>query len=317
MSGQLPDGLSVALDRLLEGVSRRQLATRAERLSKEYRKSRAAALRDPLDAIAYAVARMPATFAAVSAALRWTLARQSQWQPRSMLDLGSGPGTAIWAARELLPSLVTATAIERNPTMIELATACLDPRVEVTGIPSDLLDEQTMLPASDLVVAAYVLGELNPSRLPGLVERAFRATRGVLLLVEPGTPAGARTIGLVRSQLIAAGAAILAPCPHSSPCPMVSPGWCHFPARLGRTRAHMQVKSAVVPFEDEKFSYLAISRTPAAQDPAARIVGSTHLSRAGVRFPVCRDGRIEELQILKRDDAAFRVARKHRWGDET
>ena len=234
-----------------------------------------------------------------------------------MLDLGSGPGTAIWAARELLPSLATATAIERNPAMIELATACLDPRVEVTGIPSDLLDEQTMLPASDLVVAAYVLGELNPSRLPGLVERAFRATRGVLLLVEPGTPAGAHTIGVVRSQLIAAGASILAPCPHSSPCPMVSPGWCHFPARLGRTRAHMQVKSAVVPFEDEKFAYLAVSRLAPERPGGGRLVGPLEASKPGLGLTVCQDGRIDRCQVQRRDREAFRRARKLSWGDET
>jgi hypothetical protein len=50
------------------------------------------------------MARLPPAFAAVLRALRETHARAPSYQPRSMLDFGSGPGTAIWAAQEVGPA---------------------------------------------------------------------------------------------------------------------------------------------------------------------------------------------------------------------
>ena len=38
------------------------------------------------------------------------------------------------------------------------------------------------------------------------------------------------------------------------------PDWCHFTQRLPRSRAHKQIKGAELPFEDEKFAYVALTR---------------------------------------------------------
>ena len=85
----------------------------------------------------------------------------------------------------------------------------------------------------------------------------------MLLIVEPGTTAGWQRILDARAQLIADGAHILAPCPHALACPIAQPDWCHFSARVARSRVHRLAKEAEVPWEDEKFIYLAASRTPA------------------------------------------------------
>ena len=71
-----------------------------------------------------------------------------------------------------------------------------------------------------------------------------------------------------REQLIASGAHVAAPCPHDGKCPLQPPDWCHFTQRLPRSRAHKQIKEADVPFEDEKFSYVALTRSPIARRPA-------------------------------------------------
>src|SRR5690606_30783486 len=83
------------------------------------------------------------------------------------------------------------------------------------------------------------------------------------VIVEPGTPAGWQRILAVRQQLIAAGAHVLAPCPHENPCPIAPPDWCHFARRVARSRLHRLAKDAEVPWEDEKFIYVAASRLPA------------------------------------------------------
>ena len=49
-----------------------------------------------------------------------------------------------------------------------------------------------------------------------------------------------------------------------------APDWCHFTQRLPRSRAHKQVKGAELPFEDEKFAYVALTRTAVAAAPLPR-----------------------------------------------
>ena len=112
---------------------------------------------------------------------------------------------------------------------------------------------------------SYVLDELAPDAIGPLVDRLWALTAGLLLVVEPGTPAGWSRILAARDRLIAAGAHILAPCPHQEPCPLAAPDWCHFSRRVARSRLHRLTKGADVPWEDEKFIYLAASRTACSQ----------------------------------------------------
>ena len=65
---QFPPDLTHALDALLEGVSRKDLAAAARKMSAGYRQGASSqAIVTPLEALAYAVARMPATYAACAA----------------------------------------------------------------------------------------------------------------------------------------------------------------------------------------------------------------------------------------------------------
>ena len=50
---------------------------------------------------------------------------------------------------------------------------------------------------------------------------------------------------------------------------LLAPDWCHFTQRLPRSRAHKQIKEADVPFEDEKFSYVALTRARSRGVPPA------------------------------------------------
>ena len=314
MGRELPERLRAALDGLLEGVSRHALAERSAALTEAYRATGTARFSGRDDLIAYAVARMPATFAAVSAALAATLQRLGDWRPRTLLDLGSGPGTAVWAATELIDAIESAATVERDAGMLALA-AELGAPVPVERRQGDLADTRTAFSMAGLVTAAYVLGELALDSQTAVVSRAWAACSGVLLLVEPGTPAGAQRIQRARLQLIAAGAQVIAPCTHALACPLTTPSWCHFPARLARSRAHMAAKGAVVPFEDEKFSYLAVSRLPVELLAAGRIVAPPAAAKPGTTFMVCRDGALSQSLVPSRDRAAHKAARKLGWGD--
>ncbi|HEY5279699.1 MAG TPA: SAM-dependent methyltransferase, partial [Pseudolabrys sp.] len=66
----LPGWIASALEAKLENVSRTELRTRAQRISDSYRGGGTSdVIRSDLDALAYAIVRMPATYAAVRTAL--------------------------------------------------------------------------------------------------------------------------------------------------------------------------------------------------------------------------------------------------------
>ena len=113
-----------------------------------------------------------------------------------------------------------------------------------------------------------MIGEIGDAEQRALAELMWEKTRDTLLVVEPGTPAGYARIIALRERLIALGAHVAAPCPHDGKCPLQAPDWCHFTQRLQRSRAHKQVKGAELPFEDERFSYVALTRAPVAQRPS-------------------------------------------------
>jgi ribosomal protein RSM22 (predicted rRNA methylase) len=174
------------------------------------------------------------------------------------------------------------------------------------------------LPAADLVISAYVLGELTAHQRVSLVRLAAAAGPAVLL-VEPGTPAGHRRILSARQQLIEDGFLVAAPCPHQLDCPLHIEGdWCHFGVRLQRSAVHRQIKGAELSYEDEKFSYVAAIRPPLASPhlPAGRIVRRPQQRKGLVLLDLCgRDGASRRELVSKSKGEIYRVARKASWGD--
>src|SRR5580700_3894579 len=109
----LPDDLRLALSSELAttSTSQKNMANVAAGLSTRYRtkpeqaSGEGAFLRSQADVLAYTAYRMPATFAAVYATLVEIHLRRPDWHPRTLLDVGSGPGTAMWATSEIWPEL--------------------------------------------------------------------------------------------------------------------------------------------------------------------------------------------------------------------
>ena len=334
-----------------------RLQAAAARLSLFYREGcpAAGALADDLDRAAYLAVRMPATFAAVSSALRWTreALRQEDSQIRSMLDLGSGPGTALWAAAQLFPTLVSATAVERDPRLIEigrrLAARSPDAAVrEATWLCGDLTAQHSLAqqalpqqaknglagdPADswELVICAYALNEVAEGRRAALIRQAWARCAKLLVIVEPGTKTGFANVLAARSQMLSLNfdpddvPLLVAPCPNSLACPMAGgKDWCHFAARVERTAAHRRIKQATLGHEDEKFSYVAFLRdAPGSSStigvlespPAARIVRHPRLFSGYAQLTLCRAGQIASTTVTRSQKEDWRRLKRLGWGD--
>jgi ribosomal protein RSM22 (predicted rRNA methylase) len=314
----LPIGLKAALEARLEGLSRSEAASRAALISSTYREGGGSgAIRSESDALAYALARMPATYAAVTASLNALREITPRFAPASLLDVGAGPGTATWAAAEAFPSLQRYTLLDSNGALRALALDLIGNSERLRDI--DYLHGEARAglakaEPSDLVVASYVIAEIGEAERAALADALWAKTRDTLVIVEPGTPAGYARIIDARTQLIAAGAHVAAPCPHDRKCPLTAPDWCHFTQRLPRSRAHKQTKAAERPFEDEKFIYLALTRAPAAHHPA-RVLRQPAFSKVEVTAKLCTAEGLAIGKVPRRAKAAYARARRWRWGD--
>jgi ribosomal protein RSM22 (predicted rRNA methylase) len=314
----LPAELKAALDARLQGVSRVEAAGRAALISKTYRDGGGSgAIASEADALAYALARMPATYAAVTASLNALREITPHFAPKSLLDVGAGPGTATWAAAEAFPSLQSFTLLDTNSALRALALELGGGSARLRDIKYQHGQARTALAdaeAADLVVASYMIGELNDAERKALADLMWAKTRDTLLIVEPGTPAGYARIIAAREQLIAAGAHVAAPCPHDGKCPLAAPDWCHFTQRLPRSQAHRQIKGAELPFEDEKFSYVALTRAPAAQHPA-RVLAQPVVTKIEVTAKLCTADGLVIAKVARRAKPEYARARRWRWGE--
>jgi ribosomal protein RSM22 (predicted rRNA methylase) len=312
--------LRQAVDEALHGVALADVTKAATVLSERYRGERldgALHLSDDLAAKAYLATRLPATYAAIREAMAKLAGLRPDFQPASLLDAGAGPGTVLWAASDCWPSLVEALLLEASGAIRHWGEtlAKQSPVAQVRWQAVDISKGIESDRRRDLVCLAYVLSELAAESRRRLVDDLWSLTGDVLLIVEPGTPKGWERILSARQQLIEHGAHIIAPCPHAAACPIAAPDWCHFSRRVARSRLHRLAKAADVPWEDEKFIYLAVSRRK-GETVEARILAPPRSSKGRIDLKLCcADGTGKERTISKRDGASFKTARRREWGD--
>jgi ribosomal protein RSM22 (predicted rRNA methylase) len=317
-SPSLPAELKAALDAKLQGVSRNEAAARSALISKTYCDGGGSGtIRSETDALAYALARMPATYAAVVASLNALCEVRPDFKPETLLDVGAGPGTASWAAAEAFSSLKSFALLDDNAALRALARDLARGSARLGDLKYQEGEASALLARSepaDLAIVSYMIGELGEAEQTELADLVWSKTSDTLLIVEPGTPAGTARILALRRRLVAAGAHVAAPCPHDGPCPLSAPDWCHFTQRLPRSRAHMQLKSADVPFEDEKFAYVALTRAQGTSHPA-RVLAQPLAGKAEISAKLCTADGLVIAKIPRRDKTAYPRARRWRWGD--
>lgn len=309
----LPEVLSQGIEQLTRSISFAKLEKSANELSSSYRKqsegqkSSKSFMATYEQKIAYLALRMPATFAAISECLK-----HIQIPVKTLLDAGSGPATGFWAAWSCFPSLQKALLLEKDEELIKIGQELLKPLSFPAVYQKQELTTFSTESTFDLAIAAYVLSEL--SSWEQALERLYYAS-SQLLIVESGTPYGYRTILKAREFLIQKGAFILAPCTHEAKCPLAeSSDWCHFAARLPRTEMQRLVKGAKLGYEDEKYSYLLVSKTPLSR-PESRIIKTPDKHSGHVRLTLCNSNGLETKVISRKDKEVYRDARKLEWGD--
>ncbi len=343
----LPKDLHQAIARTLAAAPKARWMRQAQELSERYRAPRDT---QPLasggaEALGYVALMLPATYAQLHGAMAATAARIPGWAPTTMLDLGSGPGTALWAAAARWPTLRSMIAWEREPAFITLgrdlaresaSLAVRAARWERVNLLADRrpttaggegvkgrkgegvrpLSPSPPLPLSptyDLVVLGHVLNELDGDERLRVVADAWRLTAGLLLIVEPGTPAGFAVVRAARDELIGAGAETIAPCTHNRPCPLAN-DWCHFPQRLIRPDFQRRARAAPSQWEDSKYTYAAMARFAPEHPIWARVIREGISNKAYAETKLSTREGIARYRGLKRHREVFRLVKGLEWG---
>eukprot|EP00850_Spirogloea_muscicola_P008418 SM000045S16163 [mRNA] locus=s45:10723:15523:+ [translate_table: standard] len=180
--------------------------------------------REP-EVAAYIAARMPATYAALHRVMREIALRLPAFSPSSMVDFGSGPGTAIWAAMQAWPGQLRRVAIVESSAPMSQANAALlqgasgaPPQLRyfshVDTLSRKLRGEDRQF---DAVIAAYALSELPSTEARESMDRLAPSllhndAKGLKLLecsglmgqiiVESGNPFGSTVVREAREHVL-------------------------------------------------------------------------------------------------------------------
>jgi ribosomal protein RSM22 (predicted rRNA methylase) len=311
------------------------------RLSRLFTKDRsglgARYLDDPDMAAGYAAYFLPVNFAKVQILLS---EMPEGWANRdlSVLDVGSGPGTAALAVRDWLKTHETSRSTGLHITAIDHSKATLTEATrlwhtyeqQVGGGPDRLLTFVEPLEKSkwessstvtahapfDLIIAANSLNELFHDSVDYLdkrlrfVERLLSVLKpdGTLMVIEPALRLTARALHHIRDRLLEHGTcSIYSPCLHERGCPALvkAEDWCHEerpwvpPSWITALDADLGfIKDAL------KFSYLLLrkdGRTIVPRQPDVyRMVSELRVFKGEKRAWLCNERGRSEVGRLNR-----------------
>lgn len=306
----LPPHIREKIEELIQGKDIKCIKAAALRLSENYRREAHISASEKNELLAYCVMRMPATFGAVSRALELALEEFGEADEiSSVLDAGAGTGAAA-AAAEIITGCADITCLERSRNMLELGRM-FAPNLKWREYDlTNGINEQ-----ADLVICSYCLNELPEAcRKPVTVSLA-KAANKLLVITEPGTPKSFEELKRTREELIGLGMKIIAPCPTNNACPLPEDDWCHFTARIARSKLHKQLKGGEVPYEDEKFCFLAAAWETDEHKPGiSRIIRHPIIEPGKITLRLCSEDGVYD-KIVTRSSPQFKKARKSNAGD--
>lgn len=325
----LPPLLESATAKILADSSTLEVHTHARLLHERYmkpdRSDRSPHLRNAKDMIAYLGLRFPATYAQITSALLQIQERMPGWKPKNMLDLGCGPGTGIFAATTIWPSITQASAIDQEKYFISLGKELMYESklyIDVSWSNESIARwiETPHTHPYDLIIVANVLNELSTDTKNKLLVALTLMNNGVVLFLEPGTQQGFEIIQSV-TEKIANTKRLIAPYINNTFIKSQN-YWIHFSQRFLRPEFQRRVRQSMretpLPasnWEESKFSYVAFGDTLERSQPYAVCIGPAELYHGYLMLPLLTAYGIEKVKIMKRHKTQYRFGKNLTWGE--
>lgn len=315
---KIPELLEFAIEKEVQETKITELKELAQNLSDRYmneKRNGQTLLSKEKEALAYSIMRMPATFCAVTVALKNTLNIANDCNIKKVLDIGAGTGAATWAINEIInPEEII--CLEREEAMQNVGQSLMKYKKEmekVKWLKADVTNLEFIKDA-DLIVSSYMINELKEETRKSVIQKILNLNSKIILIIEPGTPEGFKNIKEIQKLALENGAHIVAPCTSQERCKLPANDWCHATVRVERSKIHKILKSADAPYEDEKFSYIAISKENLGT-AESRILRHPIIETGKITLKLCTNGNIEERVITKKDKEMFKASKKKKCGD--
>jgi len=337
---QLPLKIEKSITEILSRVEQNTWTKSALRLSAKYRLNRSMMdeqedrfVEGSDEVFGYLALRATATYAQLHGAMSHIFKLIPNWQPTSILDIGSGPGTAVWAARELWPEINTITCLEKDDNFSKIGKEILKDNLEKSVVINwktiDLsLSKPEIETKYDLVTIGSVLNEMTQDQQKNILEFANDHCRCVLLVVEPGTPKGFEVIKHTSLYLRTQTGILLAPYINNglvtSTLDQIGFGQSITrPQFLKRIRQMQRKLSStkdkpLLPasdWEEAKYTYVASSVLPAQISPWARLVAKPVMAKAYIELKILTKDKVSTIKVLKSDKVVYKVIKRMKWGD--
>jgi ribosomal protein RSM22 (predicted rRNA methylase) len=302
-----------ALEEKIENIPLKILRSHSLKLIKKYRTLRKYNLTYD-EKLSYITFRMPATFSALKYVLNEFKSLKIDTSIKSILDLGSGPGTAVFACLSTFDAFKM-TLVERDQEFFEISkdlTKNVKNIDEISFIKKDILSFKDY--DHDLILVSYVLNELKQFQIDRILKRFINSKAKVIIFLEPGTIYGFENIRYLHDKVIKEDLKIIAPCPNNLKCPMPKNDWCHFFVRLDRSKYHKYLKKGTLSYEDEKFSYLIVTKKD-SKNYQSRVLRNSKKIDSNLQLTLCEDGEIKKDIIDTKDIKKYKISKKIKWGD--
>lgn len=322
----LPNNISESISHMLSLPQNAGWLIHAENLHTRYmtREKNESFVEDYDDVLAYLALRCAATYAQISSCLLQVQELFPSWQPKSLLDIGCGPGTALWAAKTLWSRLEASTEIDADNNFLAVgrdieqkANHGVDVEWQQRDIKGGLENNRKTY---DLVIIANLLNELSASEVQHLLDEAYAACRGIMIVIEPGTPYGFEVVQKT-AQNMSTKAKLIAPYISGSFVESKE-YWIHFSQRfirppfLRRLRQHMRDSELMASdFEEAKYSFVAFGSVPSTQAIWGRCIGPIKKQKGFLEVPILTQDQILQAKVLKRHKPQYNFAKELRPGE--
>ncbi|SBS81557.1 mitochondrial ribosomal protein S22 precursor, putative [Plasmodium ovale curtisi] len=221
----------------------------------------------PEVSIAYTLHNFNGNYGIIYRILHEIKVRIGDFTPSVLLSYSSVPAAGVIAAQEIFTykfdKIVT---VEPSEHLTSISKYLMD---HISNVQYQMhLYEQGH--TFDLIILSHTLLSLYDYNSRNLfVKNVWNklSKKGIIVIIENGTPTGFRMLHSIREMFITElkfdKFHIVAPCPHESICPLSLTGkdWCHFSQRTLRLSHHIYCKgSRAKNVEEEKYSYLVIRK---------------------------------------------------------
>lgn len=238
--------------------------------------------------IAYALYYLPINFQKVKFLLE-KIPESSKNKNLKVLDIGAGPGTAIFGGLGADLSIEEAVLCEESPFMQNVGRSLMNKMNFKTSWVSTIDSVQGKF---DLIIAANVITEVKEKS--NFVNKFLEllSNDGALLILEPGSYVATRSLMELRDFLLKSDPTLspLFPCTHSDECPMLKNlpnDWCHGTIGNDRSRLIRDIDT-LTGFNKHRTKYSAFLAARNEDTPSGfRVIGDPQKDRRGIHAMLC------------------------------